>query len=417
MNGRGQNPHSGQTHVYESAVYRSGRSRLRLTVAAAVAVGLAGTTAWALLPGGTATEEVRLEATSTAGADPFTTPEGEDRGSATGEPDCDANRLVADLQADSDKSTAWAGVFGMTPEEIPAFVGGLTPTLLNSDTAVTNHGYQDGNYVAYPAVLQAGTSVLVGGTGEPAVKCFGGNPLTKGEISAGASFTGQSWDSFQPGSVAGGGAGGGSGGSGGTGPVNPGPSKEEVEKLRKKAQDAHDKAAEARRIAEDARFRANDKRAEANIFNAHVNELIAKGAPQAEIDAAREEAASKDRQAKQAEQAAKDAEAVQKIADGVAEKAAKEFQKVTGKPFTPKKPDKVEPKQKTPEIAELRDDQDVRKQEPAEEDTKSNSEVESGKGTSQKNEPKTEKGTSGGQQKATTSSHGGTGSKQTQSNS
>ncbi|MFD0486557.1 DUF6777 domain-containing protein [Saccharopolyspora spinosporotrichia] len=348
MNGRGHNPHPEETHENVSAVYRSGRSRLRLAVAATVAVGLAGTTAWALLPGGTATKEVRLEPTSA-----------EDRGTATGEPDCDANRLVADLQADPDKSNAWAGVFGMAPEEIPAFVGGLTPALLPSDTAVTSHDYESGTYVAHPAVLQAGTSVFVGGTGEPAVKCVTGDPLTRGEIDAGANFTGQGWYSFQPGSVTGstsgtgstGGTGGtgGSGGTGGGGPVNPGPSKEEIEKLRKKAQDAHDKAVEARKIAEDARFRANDKRAEANIFTARVNELIARGAPQAEIDAAREEAASKDRQAKQAEQAAKDAEAVQKIAEGVADKAAKEFQKTTGKPFQPRKiTDKGTPEKKAP---------------------------------------------------------------------
>ena len=46
----------------------------------------------------------------------------------------------------------------------PRVRGGLTPVLLRADTAVTAFGYDDPAFFSYPAVLQAGTAVLINGS-------------------------------------------------------------------------------------------------------------------------------------------------------------------------------------------------------------------------------------------------------------
>lgn len=83
--------------------------------------------------------------------------------------------MVAFLQANPQKASAWSGVLGITPGDIPAYVAGLTPLILRSDTAVTNHGFRDGKATNVHSVLQAGTAVLVDKYGVPRVRCHCGN--------------------------------------------------------------------------------------------------------------------------------------------------------------------------------------------------------------------------------------------------
>lgn len=90
---------------------------------------------------------------------------------------CDKNQLTKFLQENPDKGAAWAGVIGIDPREIPTYVAGLTPVLLRSDTAVTNHGFKNGKATTIQSVLQAGTAVLVDDKGVPVTKCYCGNPL------------------------------------------------------------------------------------------------------------------------------------------------------------------------------------------------------------------------------------------------
>ncbi len=163
--------------------------------------------------------EVRLEATSFAGPNPFMTPVGTDRaglvapantagtftgdtpglfGEETDKPSCTTQALIDNLAADSTKSGAWAQALGIAPVEIADYVGSLNPVVLRSDTAVTEHGYAEGTYTAYPAVLQAGTAALVNSFGEPTVKCFSGNPLTRPGNFVQASYVGPTWRSFAP---------------------------------------------------------------------------------------------------------------------------------------------------------------------------------------------------------------------------
>jgi len=110
---------------------------------------------------------------------------------------CDVEQLIAGLTADSAKATAFAGVVGIKPAGIGAYVHTLTPVLLRADTRVTNYGYRDGKAVSFPSVLQAGTAVLASPHGRPRLRCQCGNPLLRPPAAAGTeNYTGPSWSSF-----------------------------------------------------------------------------------------------------------------------------------------------------------------------------------------------------------------------------
>jgi hypothetical protein len=111
---------------------------------------------------------------------------------------CDRDALVGFLASDQTKGDAWASVHGITREEIPGYVAGLTDVILQVDTRVTNHGYRDGSPVAVDSVLQAGTAVLIDEFGVPRVRCFCGNPLLEARSLASGepTLTGTAWDGF-----------------------------------------------------------------------------------------------------------------------------------------------------------------------------------------------------------------------------
>ena len=94
---------------------------------------------------------------------------------------CNPVQVVTYLRENPQKAAAWAGVLGISPNRIGAYVGSLTPVVLTSDTLVTNHGYLNGHATTLQSVLQAGTAVMVDSTGTPRVKCNCGNPLTPPE--------------------------------------------------------------------------------------------------------------------------------------------------------------------------------------------------------------------------------------------
>ncbi|MGQ0805947.1 MAG: DUF6777 domain-containing protein [Actinomycetota bacterium] len=111
---------------------------------------------------------------------------------------CDAEQLVTFLEANPDKGAAWARVVGIQTTEIRDFVSRLTPVVLRSDTYVTNHGFESGRATSFPAVLQAGTAVLVDDKGAPVVKCYCGNPLTAPPDPGKARYSGPRWPAFEP---------------------------------------------------------------------------------------------------------------------------------------------------------------------------------------------------------------------------
>ena len=113
---------------------------------------------------------------------------------------CDATKMVAFLSAHPEIGTVWAGVLGIAPDGIGAYVATLTPAVLRADTAVTNHGLKNGTATTIPAVLQAGTAVLVDAQGRPAVKCACGNPLTA-PTAGKRVYTGSNWKGFSANNV------------------------------------------------------------------------------------------------------------------------------------------------------------------------------------------------------------------------
>ncbi|WP_052590282.1 serine/threonine-protein kinase [Luteipulveratus mongoliensis] len=113
------------------------------------------------------------------------------------QPPCDTARLVAMITKDPARAKVWAGLLDTTVAKIPQTVARLTPVILRSDTLVTNSDYKHGKAVTYPAVLQAGTAVLVDDRGVPRVKCNCGNPLAQAaEAKLPTAITGTRWPGY-----------------------------------------------------------------------------------------------------------------------------------------------------------------------------------------------------------------------------
>ena len=167
--------------------------------------------------------EVTLEEVSSPGDNPFTDPVGEDQanveppreagsgrysgdlpglyGGTLNTATCNRKQLVTFLEASPDKAAAWADTLSIEPTEIRSYVNQLTPVTLRTDLRVTNHGYTDGVATPIPALLQAGTAVLVDVYGAPVVKCYCGNPLTASVPIAKPTYVGTPWPAFQPGNI------------------------------------------------------------------------------------------------------------------------------------------------------------------------------------------------------------------------
>jgi len=192
------------------------RQLLAIGVAGAVVVGIV---LGVLLVGGSEAkgETVQLEPTGVTGSNPFmpplspggtTTPStltratsGEEAFGGTGDDTlCDRDRLVAFLTdpAHGAQAREWARVLGTTVAGIPGYVADLVPTVLASDTAVTNYSFVGGRAVAYQAVLQAGTAALADTRGALVARCRSGNPLRVPERVTNPVYTGPRWPRFDP---------------------------------------------------------------------------------------------------------------------------------------------------------------------------------------------------------------------------
>ena len=189
---------------------------------AIIVLALSGMVAALALTATSSKAAVDLEPVGTPGVNPFMSPVGTDQpglkvppktggtysggtpglyGGTMRRASCNPQQLVSFLRVHPDKAAAWASVLGIQPADIPGYVAGLTSAVLRSDTAVTNHGYIDGHVTSFPAVLQAGTAVLIDRYGQPVTKCFCGNPLTKPLAYTNPTYTGKSWPSFSVTSV------------------------------------------------------------------------------------------------------------------------------------------------------------------------------------------------------------------------
>lgn len=92
-------------------------------------------------------------------------------------------------------------MLGVSVDDIPTYVRGLTPTVLLYDTRVTNHGFTNGRATAFQSLLQAGTAVLVDAKGNPVVRCRCGNPLLAPQVVAKPVVRGEPWPGYNPNAV------------------------------------------------------------------------------------------------------------------------------------------------------------------------------------------------------------------------
>jgi Domain of unknown function (DUF6777) len=93
---------------------------------------------------------------------------------------CDRDKLIRFLASHQGRMLVWASVLHISPSLAAAkrYIAKLHPVTLTRDTQVTNHGFTEAQgAIAFQAILQAGTSVLVDRFGRPVVRCFCGNPL------------------------------------------------------------------------------------------------------------------------------------------------------------------------------------------------------------------------------------------------
>ncbi len=141
-------------------------------------------------------DDATLELSSSSGAEPGL------YGGTRDQSSCDRGQLVAFLEDNPDKASAWAGVVNISPSDIPDYVDGLTPVQLRADTRVTNHGFRNGSATVIQSVLQAGTAVLVDDFGVPRVRCACGNPLLEPVAAQRApTYRGDPWPAYSPANV------------------------------------------------------------------------------------------------------------------------------------------------------------------------------------------------------------------------
>jgi len=115
------------------------------------------------------------------------------------QPLCDVERLAEVLlEADDARADAWFAAQGGRAEDREDYVGDLTPVQLRYDTRVDGHDLVDGEAERFPAVLQAGTAVLVDRFGIPRLRCLGGMPLVAPEPAPDltAANGDDAWDGF-----------------------------------------------------------------------------------------------------------------------------------------------------------------------------------------------------------------------------
>ena len=112
---------------------------------------------------------------------------------------CNPGQMVAYLEANPQKASAWAAAEGIPVSQVSTYINALTPMTLRYDTRVTNHGYVNGQANAIPEILQAGQAVLVDSHGVPRARCYCGNPLTPpAAVSGTPQYTGVQWTGFSP---------------------------------------------------------------------------------------------------------------------------------------------------------------------------------------------------------------------------
>lgn len=123
---------------------------------------------------------------------------------------CDRDGMGEALSADADRAALWAealssdstldiGDDALTADALAASIANLGRVVLAHDTRVTLHTLTDAGVEPVQSVLQKGSWVLVDRAGLPRVTCNGANPLTApAPLEGRAQFTGAAWPDLDP---------------------------------------------------------------------------------------------------------------------------------------------------------------------------------------------------------------------------
>ena len=95
----------------------------------------------------------------------------------TGSNICDVEGMITFLTTYEERGRAWATTQGIAFEELGSYLRALTPVFTLVDINVTMFGFKNGSSYGYPAVMEAGTAVLIDEQGMPRARCACGNPL------------------------------------------------------------------------------------------------------------------------------------------------------------------------------------------------------------------------------------------------
>ena len=156
-------------------------------------------------------DEIQLVSVAAPGPNPFTPPVAPAEPPATtiappqppygGTGDnqlCDREGIIRYLTdpANATQARAWTGVLNISIADITTYVNDLVPVTLGQDIRITNHTFENGRAVAFQAVLETGTAVLVDVYGTPVVRCRCGNPLLAPRKVVDPVYVGKKWPGF-----------------------------------------------------------------------------------------------------------------------------------------------------------------------------------------------------------------------------
>ena len=185
-------PPPGPENPWVPPTRQGGRNPWPLVAGVLAVLLLAGIAVFALAGGEDEAEAqtVRFQQPTDPGPDPFTRRadvRGEDRvrvgsgpfGGTGSDLVCDRDLLIRSLRGQPERLREWARVLGLEPTAaaVTRYIRRLRPVTLTRDTRITNHSFAGGRAVAFQAILQAGTAVLVDDSGTPVARCRCGNPL------------------------------------------------------------------------------------------------------------------------------------------------------------------------------------------------------------------------------------------------
>ena len=114
---------------------------------------------------------------------------------------CDLDGLIDHFDNRNELTEVVAGVLDVSALQLSSFLRSYVAVATTRDTFVVDHRLVDGAAVPSPAVLEAGTTVLIDDLGLPRLRCGSASPLTQPDaedLVGDAEPVGEPWAGFDP---------------------------------------------------------------------------------------------------------------------------------------------------------------------------------------------------------------------------